>query len=109
MPPGALTLTPSPSCPGVGARGPRVPGPARAQNVPKTLQDRMCWACRAGDVGTRSHDDTMPIGMIAHVRIRVYHAVDPAAPSFDKEEGGHTCTTAPWRSQVLCVAKFLEN
>lgn len=79
------------SCPmnGVGARGPRVPGPARAQNVPKTLQDRMCWACRAGDVGTRSYDDTMPIGMIAHARIRVYHAGDPAAPSCEKEEGGH--------------------
>ena len=74
---------------GVGARGPRMPGPARAQNVPKTLQDRMCWACRAGDVGTRSYDDTMPIGMIAHARIRVCHAVDPAAPSCDKEEGGH--------------------
>ena len=59
------------------------------QNVPKTLQERMPWACRAGDVGTRSYDDTMPIGMIAHARIRVYHAGDPAAPSCEKEEGGH--------------------
>ena len=31
----------------------------------------------------------MPIGMIAHARIRVYHAGDPAAPSCEKEEGGH--------------------
>ena len=52
-------------------------------------QDFMCWACRAGNVGTRSYDDTMPIGMIAHARIRVYHAGDPAAPSCEKEEGGH--------------------
>ena len=69
--------------------GPRASGRTRAQNVPKTLQDRMCWACMAGNVGTRSYDDTMPIGMIAHARIRVYHAGDPAAPSCEKEEGGH--------------------
>ena len=71
------------------ADGSALPGPARAQNVAKTLQDRMYWACRVGDVGTRSYDNTMPTGMIAHARIRVYHAGDPAAPSCEKEEGGH--------------------
>ncbi len=65
---------------GVGARGPWVPGPARAQNVPKTLQDRMFWACRAGDVGTRSYGGAMPIGMVTCARMRAYHAINGAAP-----------------------------
>ena len=66
----------------------------------KTLQDRMCWACRAGDVGTRSYDDTMPIGMIAHARIRVYHAGDPAAPSCEKEEGVMYTTSLEWLTRL---------
>ena len=70
---------PSRPRPNVGAvaRGP----PGRpANHVPKTLQDRMFWACRAGDVGTRSYGGAMPIGMVTCARMRAYHAINGAAP-----------------------------
>ena len=68
-PQGPFSHRPGPApaqCGGV-ARGP----PGRpANHVPKTLQDRKCWACWAGNVGTRSYGGAMPIGMVTYALMR---------------------------------------
>ena len=41
----------------------------------------MLWACRAGDVGTRSYGGAMPIGMVTYALVRAYYAINGAAPA----------------------------
>ena len=60
-----------------------------ANHVPKTLQDRMCWACRAGNVGTRSYGGAMPIGMVTYALMRAYYAINGAAPLPRQGSRGH--------------------